>query len=307
MKVAVIGAGGQLGAAIVREFDDAGAHVLALTRRHLDVTREDAAAALVSLRPEVVVNCSAWNDVDGAEANPEGAFAVNARAVERLACAAEAVGAVLVHYSTDFVFDGCAEEPYEEDTPPAPLNTYGASKLAGERAAARVERHYVMRLSSVFGGRPGEGAAGRVTLDRMIHALGAGREVRAFYNRTVTPSYTVDVARATRALVMRGASGGVYHCVNSGATTWYELARYLAETIGTSAPVVAVCAEMATPAKRPRMCALSNGRLQAAGVLMPTWRHAVRRHLARHYPLEDAAASFRWSRKGPVASFVRCA
>ncbi len=279
-RIAVVGAGGQLGAAIAREFGTAGWDVRRFSRRELDVTDYRRVASLAETGAAVVVNCTAFNDVDEAEDRPEAAMAINAAAVRSLAVVAEAAGAAFVHFSTDFVFDGAAEDPYAEEDDVRPLNWYGRSKAIGEWWATRVPRHYVLRLSSVFGGRRGEGLGGRGSIDRMIDQTLSGGEVRAFVDRTVTPSYAPDVARATRRLI-EIAPPGIYHCVNSGATTWTDLAVAIAELTGVRPQVAAVpMRSVSMHAPRPLRCALSNARLAASGVPMPEWRHALARHVA---------------------------
>jgi dTDP-4-dehydrorhamnose reductase len=231
------------------------------------------------VRPDVVVNCSAYTDVDRAEDEPVEALEVNAFAVRALAAEAEAVGAVFVHYSTDFVFDGAAGRPYTEADQPNPRSTYACSKLIGEWFAAEASRHYVLRVESVFGGPPA--GARPTSVDRIVDRLVDGEEVPVFSDRTVSPSYQRDVAAATRALVERGAPPGLYHCVNSGACTWEELAREAARLMGTSARLKPLrMADAGLRANRPRYCALSNAKLAAAGVPMPTWQDALARYLA---------------------------
>jgi dTDP-4-dehydrorhamnose reductase len=243
--------------------------------------------ALGAARADAIVNCTAYNAVDAAESHTAEAMAVNAEAVRALADAADAAGAALVHFSTDFVFDGDAEQPYTEYDEPRPISAYGRSKLEGERWAGGARRGYVLRLASVFGGRPGQGAGGSTTIDRIIDQLSAGREVAAFADRTVSPSYTHDVAAAVRALLTRDVPG-LYHCVNSGWTTWAELASHVASTLGIPARVRPISmSDVQLVARRPLRCALSNARLAALGIAMPTWRDA----LARHIVARQAAAA----------------
>jgi dTDP-4-dehydrorhamnose reductase len=231
------------------------------------------------LRPDVIVNCSAYNAVDAAEADPVAAFATNAQGVSCLARAAQAAGALLVHYSTDFVFDGATPEPYVEDDPTNPLSVYGASKLAGENEARSTPRHYVLRIESLFGGCGLKGQ--RATVDHIVDNLLAGTGARAFVDRTVSPSYVPDVVRATLALIDRQAPYGIYHCVNSGWGTWYELACEVARQLGVPPRIEPVMTpELKTSAQRPLFCALSNRKLLAAGIDMPSWQSAIERHLA---------------------------
>jgi dTDP-4-dehydrorhamnose reductase len=275
IRVLVTGAAGQLGAAILRGLEGA-YDVTGLTRAGLDITSPDAVADLVGrLKPALIVNCAAYNAVDGAEDEPVAALRANAFAVRSMARAAGAVGATLVHYSTDFVFDGKHDTPYVETDPPNPRSTYAVSKLLGEWFAELAPKAYVLRVESLFGVVEG-GPAPRGTVAAIVDGLEAGRVVRAFEDRIVSPSSVVDVARATRALVERRAAPGLYHCVNSGRCTWVELAREAARLIGVEPRLEIVRqADVALRAERPQYCALSNGKLAAAGIAMPSWQDAL--------------------------------
>jgi dTDP-4-dehydrorhamnose reductase len=277
--VLVAGAGGRLGAEIVHAFRDW--HVIAHTRASLDVT--DGAAvrrAAGDASPALIVNCSAYNDVDGAESAAADAFAVNALAVRAMARAAEECNATFVHYSTDFVFDGRASEPYLEDAETAPQSVYGLSKLLGEWMALDAPRAYVLRVESLFGSAPGW-TGRRSTIDGLVEGLQQGREVKAFTDRVVSPSYTPDIAAATRHLVETGAPSGVYHCVNAGQGTWYEVATEAARLLGVPPNLRGITVrELPLKASRPRYCALANGKLAAAGFPMPSWQDALARWVA---------------------------
>jgi dTDP-4-dehydrorhamnose reductase len=279
MRIVVIGAAGRLGATVRHDLLSAGHHVDAPGRAELDICdARQVATAIERLQPDAIVNCSAYNAVDAAEADPTTAFAVNAQGPSLLAAAARAIGAVLVHYSTDFVFDGETQQPYSEDQPTNPLSVYGASKLAGENEVRSAPRHYILRLESVFGGSGRNGH--RATVDQMTDKLLAGVTVPALADRTVSPSYVVDVAHASRMLVERDAPHGTYHCVNSGCTTWVDLATEVARQLGVRGRIEPVqAANLNTPARRPRFCALSNRKLLEVGVVMPTWQSAIGRHL----------------------------
>jgi len=267
----------------------AGHRVTALGRRDLDITDRDRLRATVKdLNPTIIINCSAYNAVDEAERNPAAAFRVNAEGPSLLAAEARRASALLVHFSSDFVFDGAAATPYGEDAPTNPLSVYGASKLAGEVESSRAPRHYILRLESNFGGSTADGRLS--TIDKVIDSIFAGRPVHAFADRTVSPSYVVDVARATRALIESSAPFGLYHCVNSGYATWYGLAAAIARAAGVNTDIMpTMSAEVKTPAVRPRFCALSNRKLSALGIEMPTWESAVERHLAARDMFATAA------------------
>ena len=282
MRIAVVGARGQLGAAVVHECSASHA-VTALGHGDLDAT-DDAAvrAAMDRARPEAIVNCVAYNDVDGAEDRPVQALDVNAFAVRALAQAAEIHGAALVHYGSDFVFDGTASAPYTEEDRPNPRSVYAASKLLGEWFAAGAPRAYVLRVESLFGRAPG-GPTQKGSVATIANAIRAGGEARVFEDRTVSPTYIADAARATRVLLEGGAPPGIYHCVNSGHCTWLDLARELARQLGKTndARLVPVrFADVKLRAERPQYCALSNAKIASVGVSMPAWQDAIARYVA---------------------------
>jgi dTDP-4-dehydrorhamnose reductase len=278
-RVLVAGARGLLAAAIVRELS--GSHeVAAFDRQALDITNEPALArAFADVRPEIVINCAAYNDVDGAEEDAERALAVNAFGVLALSRVARTTGAAFVHYGSDFVFDGRTTRPYTEEDSPNPQAVYAASKLLGDWFALEHPRAYVLRVESLFG-EPGTGGGRTGSLGAIVRRIRAGEETPVFVDRTVSPSYTPDVARATRELLARGAPPGLYHCVNSGAATWDEIAREAARLLDRPVSIKPITLEIAAlKASRPKYCALSNRKLQDAGVAMPDWRNALARYL----------------------------
>ncbi len=280
MRILVVGAAGHLGSAVARHLA-ASADVTATTRSDLDVRDHLAIEdTMRRVRPDVVVNCSAYTDVDRAEDEPLEALEINAFAVKRLAAAAGAAGAAFVHYSTDFVFDGTANRPYTEDDEPNPRSTYACSKLIGEWFAREARRHYVLRVESVFGSLAPSSSGRRTSVDRILDAILEGREARVFVDRTVSPSSSLDVARATQALLQNGAPAGLYHCVNSGSCTWEELAREAARQLNVEPRLATVrMLDVKLRAERPLYCALANAKLSAAGVAMPSWQTALGCHL----------------------------
>ena len=204
--------------------------------------------------------------------------------VRTLARAADETGATLVHYGSDFVFaglDGPDTKPYDESVPPSPRSVYAASKLVGEWFALESPRAYVLRVESLFG-LPADWKGRRGSLDTIVAGLEAGREVPVFTDRTVSPSYMVDIAAATRTWSTPVPPYGLYHCVNSGHGTWYQVAHR------SGRPARCPGASQAdndgrgraSSAARPRFCALSNRKLAAAGFEMPAWQDALRRWLA---------------------------
>ena len=201
---------------------------------------------------------------------------MNAFGVRVLARVADTTGATLVHYSSDFVFDGHNDRPYTEEDVPNPQSVYAQSKLLGEWFALEAPRAFVLRVESLFGG-----ATAKSSVDRIVDSIRRGSEARVFKDRFVSPSYVVDVAHATKAVVEHG-NPGLYHCVGTGFGTWYEVGQEIARVLGAAghAHLVPVsAADVPLKAPRPRFAALSNDKLQRI-MKMPTWQDAVRRYLS---------------------------
>jgi dTDP-4-dehydrorhamnose reductase len=272
--VLVLGAAGQLGQAMAASLRERW-RVEALGRSDLDL--RDAVAVrrrVEAVDPRVIVNCAGYNQVDAAEDDPVAALEANAFVVRTLARAADGVEATLVHFSSDFVFDGETDRPYRESDPPRPRSVYAASKLVGEWFAADARSHYVLRVESLFGGLTRR----KSSLDHIIEAIRSRRPVRVFVDRIVSPSYVWDIVDATAAILRTRPAAGLYHCVNSGAATWHDVAAEVARQLGEDAalePITMKDVELRAP--RPRYCALSNEKLRAAGIAMPPWQDAVSR------------------------------
>jgi dTDP-4-dehydrorhamnose reductase len=275
MRVAVTGAAGQLGRALVSLLGPQTAW--AGGRDELDVTDSAAIARVLDrVRPDVVINAAAFNDVDGAEADPAPAMAVNAVGAGHLARACRQRGAVLVHVSSDYVFDGAKREPYREDDCPRPLNAYGVSKLAGCLLVAAADGpHVIVRTSGVFG-PGGNRVKGGSFVERILARARSGQALRVVADQVFSPTYAPDLAAALVALVDRGARGLV-HVTNRGSCSWHELATVALEMAGVRATVEAIGSrELGAPARRPPYSVLANERARAAGVgpLRP-WRDAL--------------------------------
>ncbi|HOG27837.1 MAG TPA: dTDP-4-dehydrorhamnose reductase [Vicinamibacterales bacterium] len=275
-RIFVAGSKGQLGAAFVSRLSREG-EVTAVDLDELDLTEPARVRdAVRSSGPSLILNCAAFNDVDGAEARPLEAYRVNAEAAWTLAGLARDLGAVLVHYSSEFVFDGRLDRPYAEDDEPAPQSVYGATKLAGERFAAAAPKHYVLRLSSLYGGH-----TGRTTVDWFVRQASAGGPVRAFADRTVSPSYVPDVVRATLDLVGRGAPFGLYHCGSPDWCAWADIAGHILAACGRPELLEAVpFAHAPGRAARPRHCAMSSAKLGSVARAPRDWRTALDDYLA---------------------------
>lgn len=275
MRALVVGSAGQLGRELVALL---GSEVAwAGDRAELDVTDPAAVEALVErVRPDVVWNATAWNRVDAAETEADAAFAVNARGPAHLARAAHEASALLVHYSTDYVFDGASSRPYREDDPPHPLSVYGASKLEGERLVAQEGgAHLVVRTSGVLG-RGGSEQKGGSFVERIVAQARAGRPLRVVADQVFAPTSAVDLAAASVALVRAGARGLV-HVTNAGSCSWHELALAALAAAGLHAPVEPISlADLRLPARRPAYSVLDTARARSLGLppLRP-WRDAL--------------------------------
>jgi dTDP-4-dehydrorhamnose reductase len=280
MTVLVVGAAGQLGQALVGRLTRLAAEhdVTAWTRADVDLRRHrDVRERALRLAPSVIVNCAGYNQVDQAEDDQETALDVNAFAVGTLARVAAELDAVLVHYSTDFVFAGTAAVPYTELDQPEPQSVYAQSKLMGEWMAADAPRHYVLRVESLFGG-----PHARSSIDRIIGAVRRGEPAPVFVDRVVSPSYVADVVDATCHLLRAAPPAGLYHCVNSGHATWLEVGREIASRLGRGEDALQPLSvnDVTLRAARPQYAALDNAKLAAAGWAMPSWQDAVARYLA---------------------------
>jgi dTDP-4-dehydrorhamnose reductase len=279
-RILITGAAGQLAGVLRVEFGDVG-ELRALSHAELDIADHGAVQKFFSeFKPTLVLNCASYNQVDQAEDEPEAALRVNTFGVRVLARSATEHDATLVHYSTDFVFDGRAEVPYTEDDAPNPSSVYASSKLLGEWFALEVPKGYVLRVASLFGGTPAKSS-----VDRIVDAIVGGREVRVFSDRTASPSYVFDVAAATQGLLKRGAPG-LYHAVGSGSCTWHELALEAARFLGRedNASLIPVpAAAVPLRARRPAYAALSNAKLTAL-TPMPTWQDALSRYVDSRRP-----------------------
>ena len=281
-RAVVFGAVGQLGVELVRELKQRGYSVGAWDRGQADIT--DAAAverAIAGFDPQVVFNAAAYNQVDVAEQEPQAAYAVNALAVRNLALACRQVDARLVHFSTDYVFDGAARHPYAEDDQPHPLGAYAVSKLAGELyAQAYLDRVLIVRTSGVFG--PGGVATARGNfVELMLRLAGAGRPIRVVEDHVASPSFSPALAARTIDLVDRDQSG-LFHIGGGAPISWFQFAKTIFEVAGLQPVLLATNErEYRTTARRPRYSALSNAKMERLGIApMPPLRPALEQYFA---------------------------
>ena len=259
-RVLILGAFGMLGHDLQAVFPEAICH-----GRDVDITDETAVFSCIThAKPKVVLNAAAYTDVDGCEEDPGSAFRVNGEGPGYIAKACNAAGAVLIHYSTDYVFDGARQEYYEEDTP-HPINVYGESKLLGElRIREYTDDYRIIRTSWLFGRH------GKNFVDTMIQLSRQMYQVRVVNDQIGRPTYTVDLAGKTADII--GGEPGIYHITNDGRCSWFEFAQAI---IGNAVPVSS--AEFPRKARRPAYSVLMNTRTSP----MRHWKDALSEYLKR--------------------------
>jgi dTDP-4-dehydrorhamnose reductase len=279
----VFGSAGQLGLELVRTLQERGYAVKGWDRTEVDITDATAVeSALAGCDPEVVYNAAAYNQVDVAEQEPRAAFLVNALAVRNLALACRQVDARLVHFSTDYVFDGFARHPYAEDDATHPLGAYAVSKLAGELyAQAYLDRVLVVRTSGVFGTGGLNTARGNF-VELMLRLAQSGHPIRVVEDHVASPTFGPLLAGRTVDLAERGRQG-VFHIGGGFPVSWFQFARWIFEAAGLDPTLQATNErEYRTPARRPKYSALSNGKMERVGLdPMPPLRQAIEAYFAQ--------------------------
>jgi dTDP-4-dehydrorhamnose reductase len=281
-RAVVLGSNGQLGVELVRELRARDYTAMGWDRDEVDITDASAVEhAIAGFDAEVVFNAAAYNQVDVAEEEPEAAFEVNALAVRNIALACRQMDARLVHFSTDYVFDGLARHPYAEDDPTHPLGAYAVSKLAGELyAQAYLDRVLIVRTSGLFG--PGGLATARGNfVELMLRLAGSGQPIRVVEDHVASPTFAPLLAARTVALADRGTSG-VFHIGGGAPISWFQFARTIFEVAGLKPMLLATSdREYRTRAKRPKYSALSNAKMERVGLApMPPVRQAVEGYFA---------------------------
>jgi dTDP-4-dehydrorhamnose reductase len=283
MRIVVVGGNGQLGSHIASAYADRGDAVVSLTHADIELSNLDAVrCCLGATSADVVVNTAAMHHVEKCEEQPEKAFAVNAIGARNLALVTRELAMVLVHISTDYVFDGAKGKPYHEGDVPLPLNVYGNSKLAGEYLVRTVNpRHFVLRTSALYGKHPCRAKGGQNFVDLMLR-LGRERgKVRVVDTEFVSPTSTTDLARQIVALSGCDAFG-LYHATGEGSCSWYEYAKEIYSLANLNAKVeVASSSEFPAKVARPSYSVLENRALNQLGLnTFRPWQEALAAYLA---------------------------
>jgi dTDP-4-dehydrorhamnose reductase len=289
MKVAVIGGNGQLGRDVGLAFADEGHAVTNLTHQEIEVSSlASVREALGALRPELVVNASAFHHVEKCEADPALAFAVNGIGTRNLGQITEETGAALMHVSTDYVFDGHKNAPYTEEDAPAPLNVYGNTKLSGEFFARSTNpRHFVVRTSAIYGENPCRAKGGLNFVELMLKLSKERKELRVVDDEFVSPTPTAQLARQL-VVLSRSSDYGLYHATSEGSCSWFEFAATIFELTNTHIRLEpARPGEFPAKVPRPKYSVLENQALKSKSLNAFThWKQGLESYLARR---EDTA------------------
>lgn len=271
MKILIIGAKGMLGHDLVAEFEK-DHEVIGEDIDKIDITREDEVnKKIVQLKPDIVINAAAFTDVDGCESNKEICMKVNGQGVGYLAKACSKLGIILVHYSTDYVFDGKKKEGYKEGDKPNPINIYAQSKALGEKELAKfTDKYYLIRSSWLYGKQ------GKNFVETMLNLAKEGDKIEVVNDQFGKPTYTRDLAKRTREIAEEKKDFGIYHVTNEGTTSWYEFTKKIFKLAGIDIEVKPVATEhFPRPAKRPKYSALINTKLPK----MRSWEDALKDYL----------------------------
>ena len=273
----ITGGSGMVATDLRHELEWRDVEVVSVAKKDLDVTDHEAISAFVhEAKPSVIVNCAAYTRVDDAEANEPVATAINGSAVEFLADAADAVDALLIQLSTDFVFDGRKRVPYEVNDPTAPLSAYGRSKLVGEHAARSARKHLILRTAWLFG------THGHNFVEAIRNQVKKGTNpLRVVNDQRGRPTYTPHLAHAIIRLAQNEHARGVVHYADEDECTWFDFARGIVDALGAPVEVVPVTtAEFVRPAPRPAYSVLSTERYERlTGVRPESWRDGLHEYL----------------------------
>jgi dTDP-4-dehydrorhamnose reductase len=283
MRIAVIGASGQLGADVVNAFERTEDEVRPLTHSDIELSNIDSVSTrLQELRPQVIVNTAAMHHVENCEREPQKAFEVNGLGSRNLALVARDIGATLMHVSTDYVFDGAKGNPYEESDAPHPLNVYGNTKLCGEYfVRSSLDKHFVLRTSAIYGRHPCRAKGGLNFIELMLKVARERGKVRVVDSEFVTPTSTAELA-SQMVKLSRSDSYGLYHATAEGSCSWHEFAREIFALARTKVSLeVAGPNEFPAKVPRPKYSVLENRGLKSQNLnIFRPWQDGIREYLS---------------------------
>jgi len=282
LRIALIGSDGQLGTDIYSYFKSCGEDVYGLTIKDIEVcSKKSCSNAVLEIKPELVINTAAFNQVDRCEEEINRAFEVNAAGVKNVAQACLLCGAAMMHFSTDYVFGGYAQSvPFIEEDRPAPVSAYGVSKLAGEYVVGyMLKKYYLVRVSGLYGHAKSMDK-GYNFVELMLDMASEGKEIKVVSDQTLTPTSSSDVAKKLHELIGTGRYG-LYHMTNTGSCTWYEFAREIFKICGLEPKLEPVDSiSFGSAAKRPYYSVLDNKNLRSSGIEeMRHWKQALKDYI----------------------------
>ncbi len=282
MRVGVVGANGQLGSDICIAARAQGHEVIELNHNRFDIADlGQSRASIQDARPELIVNAAAVHQLEYCEQNPAKAFEVNAFGARNLAILSDELRFRFVQISTDYVFDGAKRRPYVETDLPCPLNVYGNSKVSAELFTQAISRrHFVVRVSGLYGSAPCRGKGGKNFVQLMLHLAKERGKVRVVNDEVLTPTYTRDLASQVLALATTEAYG-LYHATPNGECSWYDFARTIFELAEVRVELeVADPSEFPAKTSRPKYSVLDRRKLRSTGCdVMPHWKEGLKRYL----------------------------
>ena len=284
MKIAVIGADGQLGTDICEVLGKSNHEIVPLTIEHIEIVDIDSVAkVLKEVKPGLVVNTAAFHDLEKCEDEPVKSFEVNAFGPRNTAMVCNEIEAILLHISTDYVFDGKKRAPYIETDKPMPLNVYANSKLSGEHfVEAIAKKYFILRVSGIYGKAPCIGKKGMNFVRLMIKLSQERDEVRVVDNEVLTPTSTVEISNQIVKIIDSEVPYGLYHATAEGGCSWYEFAKEIFEVTKPNIKFnKAAPGEFAVKVNRPEYSVLENKALKALGInVMRDWQEGLRDYLA---------------------------
>lgn len=278
MRIVVIGSTGQFGTDLVKTFENEH-EVIGLDHRDIEITDYESCLILKEHQPDIIVNTAAFHKTDQCEEEPLKAFNVNTIGAKNVTVISMQIGASVVYVSTDYVFDGSKNEPYTEDDSPSPINTYGISKVAGEYYTRQNQKHYIIRIASVFGAAGASGKGGNF-VETMMRKAKKSEPISVVDNMWMSPTFTKDAALTLKGIVESKLPYGTYHATNSGCCSWYQFAEEVFKIAGLNPVLTPIKSEqMSVKAKRPRFSALRSTKLSQHGIEIREWEKALHEYL----------------------------
>jgi len=278
MKIAVIGSTGQMGTDLMKVLQDEH-DVIGFTHENLEVSDYDSCLKLKEYHPDVIVNTAAFHKTDQCEDELVRTFSVNAIGARNVTLISKEIGATTVFISTDYVFDGNKKEPYTEDDPTNPINSYGISKLAGELYTKQNPKHYIARVASLFG-RAGASGKGGNFVETMITKAKNNEAINVVNDMWMSPTYTKDAAEIIKRILELELPFGIYHASNQGFCTWFQFSQEIFRMTNLTPTLRSIeSVQIKTNAKRPMFSALRSTKLQKYGIAVRGWKEALRDYL----------------------------